>query len=124
MAAFSFKTQCPASLRFWLSALFLCSAAAVAAQSAGNRIGYYRDPAVHGDAVVFTTEGDLWTVPVAGGVARRLTSAPGMERNATISPDGQTVAFRADYEGPTEVYTMPVAGGLPERRTWDGRVQP
>jgi tricorn protease len=95
----------------------------IAAQTA-NRVAYYRDPAVHGDMVVFTAEGDLWTVPTAGGVARRLTSAPGMERGAKISPDGKTVAFYADYEGPTEVYTMPLAGGLPERRTWDGRVQP
>ena len=43
-----------------------------------------------------------------------------MERNATISPDGRSVAFSADYEGPREVYTMPLAGGLPQRRTWDG----
>ena len=34
--------------------------------------------------------------------------------------DGKTVAFSAEYEGPTEVYTMPVDGGLPQRRTWDG----
>jgi tricorn protease len=96
---------------------------AIGAQTV-NRVAYYRDPAVHGDTVVFTAEGDLWTVPTAGGVARRLTSAPGMERGAKISPDGKTIAFYADYEGPTEVYTMPLAGGLPERRTWDGRVQP
>jgi len=97
--------------------------AAIGAQTV-NRVAYYRDPAVHGDTVVFTAEGDLWTVPAAGGVARRLTSAPGTERGAKISPDGKTVAFYADYEGPTEVYTMPLAGGLPERRTWDGWVQP
>ncbi len=43
---------------------------------------------------------------------------------ATISPDGLTVAFLANYEGPTEVYTMPVNGGLPQRRTWDGDALP
>jgi len=32
----------------------------------------------------------------------------------------QTLAFTARYEGPAEVYTMPLAGGLPERRTYDG----
>jgi len=37
-----------------------------------------------------------------------------------ISPDGKTVAFVAEYEGPGEVYTMPVEGGLPTRQTWDG----
>lgn len=104
-------------------ALVVMGVTAIEAQTV-NRVAYYRDPAVHGDTVVFTAEGDLWTVPAVGGVARRLTSAPGTERGAKISADGKTVAFYADYEGPTEVYTMPLAGGLPERRTWDGRVRP
>jgi dipeptidyl aminopeptidase/acylaminoacyl peptidase len=86
--------------------------------------GYYRDPAVHGDTIVFTSEGDLWTVSVHGGVAQRLTTAPGTESMAAISPDGKTVAFLADYEGPEEVYTMPIGGGLPERRTWEGNARP
>jgi tricorn protease len=30
------------------------------------------------------------------------------------------VAFTGQYEGPADVYTMPVEGGLPQRRTWDG----
>ena len=89
-----------------------------------TRRGYYRDPAVHGDLIVFNSEGDLWTVSVSGGVAQRLTTAPGSETNAMISPDGKTVAFLADYEGPSEVYTMPIAGGLPERRTWEGDAVP
>ena len=31
-----------------------------------------------------------------------------------------TLAFVAAYEGPAEVYTMPLAGGPPVRRTFDG----
>ena len=86
--------------------------------------GYYRYPAIHGDTIIFTSEGDLWSVGVQGGPARRITSNTGIEEMATISPDGGTVAFRADYEGPNEVYTMPVGGGLPQRRTWDGDAIP
>jgi len=86
--------------------------------------GYYRNPAVHGDTIVFTLEDDLWTVSLKGGAAQRLTTAPGSETMATISPDGKSVAFLADYEGPSEVYTMPITGGLPERRTWEGNAQP
>src|SRR5438093_4925284 len=84
--------------------------------------GYYRFPAIYGDTVVFTAEGDLWRVGIQGGPARRLTTHPGEEKNAAFSPDGQTLAFSADYEGPTEVYTMPAAGGLPSRRTFEGGV--
>ena len=88
--------------------------------SSTARGGYYRFPALHGSTIVFTAEGDLWTVGVEGGVARRLTSNSGVESHAAISPDGTTVAFSAQYEGPTDVYTMPIEGGLPQRRTWDG----
>ena len=86
--------------------------------------GYYSTPAIHGDTIVFTSEGDLWTVGIAGGNARRLTSSPGRETQASISPDGKTVAFSANYEGPDEVYTMPIEGGMPRRRTWDGDAAP
>ena len=82
--------------------------------------GYYRFPAIHGENVVFTAEGDLWQVGIAGGTARRLTTHPGEEVHAAFSPDGKTIAFSANYEGPTEVYTMPAAGGLPVRRTYEG----
>jgi tricorn protease len=87
---------------------------------AATQEGYFRFPALHGDTLVFTAEGDLWSVPLSGGFARRLTSHPGMENHAAISPDGTIIAFSAQYEGPTEVYTMPSDGGLPTRRTYDG----
>jgi tricorn protease len=82
--------------------------------------GYFRQPALHGDTVVFVAEGDLWTVPLAGGRAARLTTHPAAEGNPAISPDGKSVAFTARYEGPTEVYVMPLAGGRPQRLTFDG----
>ena len=84
-----------------------------AGPSSAGREGYYRFPAIHGDLVVFTSEGDLWSVPAGGGLARRLTSHQGIESQAAISPDGSTIAFTGQYEGPTEVYTMPIDGGLP-----------
>ncbi len=84
--------------------------------------GYYRMPAIHDHTVVFTAEGDLWQVGIEGGIARRLTTHPGEELYAAISPDGNTIAYSADYEGPQEVYSMPLAGGLPTRRTFEGAV--
>jgi tricorn protease len=82
--------------------------------------GYYRYPAIHGSQIVFTSEGDLWIVGLDGGPARRLTTHPGEESHAAFSPDGETIAFSADYEGPTEIYSMAAAGGLPVRRTFNG----
>lgn len=81
--------------------------------------GYYRTPEVHGNTVIFAAEGDLWTVPLSGGLAQRLTTHAEEERYPSISPDGKTIAFSASYEGPTEIYTMPITGGLPVRWTYE-----
>ena len=109
------------NLRAALSLLIaLSTSVAVAADAGPIHRGYYTYPAVRGGNIVFTSEGDLWLIGVNGGVARRLTSNPGTESHAVLSADGKTVAFSANFEGPAEVYTMPIDGGLPQRRTWDG----
>lgn len=95
-------------------------AATVGVQGLAGTQGYYRTPSVGKDVIVFCAEGDLWKVPLAGGIATRLTTHAGEESGPRLSPDGQTVAFAAQYEGPPEVYTMPLSGGLPTRRTFDG----
>jgi tricorn protease len=82
--------------------------------------GYYRFPTIRGGTIVFGAEGDLWRVPVGGGAAQRLTSHLAEEEDPALSPDGKTVAFSAAYEGASELYTMPLEGGLPTRHTWDG----
>ncbi len=104
------------------ASLVVCTltAGAFAATTPDAPLGYYRYPALNGRTVVFTAEGDLWRVPLEGGLARRLTSHLGEESRAAISPDGKWVAFSAAYDGPTEVYVMPLEGGLPRRLTYDG----
>jgi tricorn protease len=104
-------------MRRILALVFLLLPCALRAE---ERLGYYRSPAIHGDTVVFSAEGDLWRVSRQGGVATRLTTHPAEETHPAISPDGSTVAFSAAYEGPAEVYTMPIDGGLPVRHTFEG----
>jgi len=77
-------------------------------------------PDIHGDQVVFTYEGDLWSGTVQGGPARRLTTHPGNEFAAHFSPDGRWIAFSGQYDGGTNVYLMPAEGGTPRRLTWRG----
>ena len=72
-----------------------CTASGVlSASEPSGRGGYYRYPSVHGDTVVFTSEGDIWTVALQGGTARRLTSNSGVESMARISTDGRQVPYK------------------------------
>jgi len=80
--------------------------------------GFYRYPTLGGGVIVFASEGDLWKVPAAGGVAMRLTAYEGEERFPHLSPDGRLIAFTAQYEGNDDVYVMPVSGGEPRRLTY------
>ncbi len=103
--------------RILISLLFLILPLLIQAQT---QPGYYRFPAIHGETIVFTSEGDLWRVSAKGGMALRLTTHHGVESHPAISPDGSILAFSAQYEGPTEVYTMTLQGGLPTRKTYEG----
>jgi len=77
-----------------------------------------RFPAIHGDQIVFTYSGDLYTVLKKGGVARKLTTDDGYEMFARFAPDGKHIAFTAQYDGNTEVYLMDAQGGVPKRLTY------
>ena len=86
--------------------------------SAGAQARLLRFPAIYEDQIVFTYAGNLYTVSSDGGVARKLTSHEGFEMFARFSPDGQSLAFTGQYDGNTEVYLMPAAGGVPQRVTY------
>ena len=95
--------------------LFLIVSVPLVAQQEARLL---RFPAIHGDKIVFTYAGDLYTVSAAGGVARKITNDVGFEMFARFSPDGSTLAFTGQYDGNTEVYTMPADGGVPKRLTY------
>ena len=99
--------------------VFLCSCLFVTTFLSAQQKGYYRCPAINGNTVVFTAEGDLWKYNVATGIAMRLTTDDGLEQNPTISPDGKTVVFTGQYEGISELYSMNINGGVPKRITWN-----
>ena len=82
--------------------------------------GYLRHPSLRGDTIAFVTEDDLWSVPAAGGIARRLTANLSEVSHPNLSPDGRFVAFTSREEHHPEVYCMPAAGGPAVRVTFLG----
>ena len=78
-----------------------------------------RFPTVSRDTIVFSSGGDLYSVPITGGVARKLTSYyEGYEAFARFSPDGKSLAFTGEYDGSREVFLIPAEGGVPKRLTY------
>jgi tricorn protease len=80
-------------------------------------------PDIRGEKIVFTYEDDLWTVPASGGTAERLTTHPGSEYAAKVSPDGRWIAFSGNYDRGSNVYLIPIDGGTPKRLTFGPSAQ-
>jgi len=53
---------------------------------------------------------DLYSASADGSGARRLTTNPGYDAEATLSPDGKTIVLTSLRDGDLDVYTMSVDG--------------
>lgn len=100
----------------FLFCLFVSLAKLMAQNSEEARL--LRFPSTNGNEIVFSYAGDLYKVSINGGEAVRLTSHVGYEMFPKFSPDGKTIAFTGQYDGNTEVYTIPSSGGEPLRITY------
>lgn len=78
-----------------------------------------RFPDVYNNTIVFSYAGDLWLVPASGGIARRITTDPGLELFPKFSPDGSQIAFTGEYDGKPNVYVIPAEGGQPKQLTFE-----
>ncbi|MCA6073281.1 S41 family peptidase [Fulvivirga sedimenti] len=79
-----------------------------------------RYPDVSATHITFVYGDDIWLVEKSGGTAVKLSSPPGEEMFPRFSPDGQMIAFTANYEGNNDVYVVSVRGGIPKRLTYHG----
>jgi len=97
--------------------LALMLGAVAVADDVQPRARMLKYPDVGATHIAFSYANDLWLVPRAGGMATPLASPAGVELSPRFSPDGETIAFMANYDGNSDLYTMPVAGGVPQRVT-------
>ncbi|HYW51938.1 MAG TPA: S41 family peptidase [Gemmatimonadaceae bacterium] len=72
-----------------------------------------------GREIVFSSGGDLWTVPVSGGEARLIVSHPATESRPLWSPDGTRLAFTSTRSGNGDIYVLTLASGTLQRITFD-----
>ena len=76
-----------------------------------------------GSTVAFCYKGDIYTVPVSGGKASRLTTQPSYESEPVWSPDGKKIAFASDREGGNDIFIMDAAGGDATRVTYNSAAE-
>jgi len=57
-----------------------------------------------GKTLVFDLLGDLYTLPITGGQATRITSGLGFDSQPRVSPDGSWIAFVSDRSGSVNVW--------------------
>ncbi len=100
-------------------AILLAAAAALGASAQAPL--WMRDVKISPDGtrIAFAYKGDIWTVPVSGGKASRLTSLPSYEASPVWSPDGKRIAFSSDRHGNSDIFVMDAAGGPATRLTSD-----
>lgn len=69
------------------------------------------DVSPDGSTIVFDLLGDLYTIPITGGAATRITSGMAYDVQPRFSPDGEHIAFVSDRSGREQVWTMELATG-------------
>lgn len=67
------------------------------------------DVSPDGQSIIFDMLGDLYTIPFAGGDAKRLTSGLAYDTQPRYSPDGRTVVFISDRDGADNVHVLDLA---------------
>jgi WD40 repeat protein len=75
------------------------------------------DVSPDGQAIVFELLGDLYTMPVSGGTATRITSGMAYDMQPRYSPDGTQIVFVSDRNGSENIWTANSDGSEPEART-------
>ncbi len=88
-------------------------------QSKASEVLYARYPALSPDArtIAFTYRGDIWSVPVTGGEAARLTMHEAEDIRPHFSPDGKWLMFSSRRFDNYDIYIMPATGGEAKQLT-------
>ena len=87
------------------------------------REGTWMSLSAHGDRILFDLLGDLWSIPLEGGEARRITSGAAWDGEPVFSPDGSKIAFTSDRSGNEQIWIMDADGQNPRPLAKEGEAR-
>lgn len=70
-----------------------------------------------GKTLVFDLLGDIYSMPITGGKAKKLTPDIGWQMQPTFSPDGQYIAYTSDEGGGDNIWIMRADGSAQQAVT-------
>ncbi len=79
------------------------------------------DVSPDGRTILFDLLGDLYTMPIGGGEAKRIMGGLSFESQPTWSPDGRALAFLTDRTGVENLWVANADGSSPKAVTKDGK---
>lgn len=80
-------------------------------------------PAVSKTEIAFIYGGGVWIANRDGSNPRRLTAHKGSAMQPHFSPDGQWLAYSAEFDSGWSVYVIPREGGAPRRLTYHPAIE-
>ncbi|MDP4198105.1 MAG: S41 family peptidase [Bacteroidota bacterium] len=80
---------------------------------------WMRYPAISpdGNTIAFEYQGDIYTVPSAGGRATAIVTHDAYDFSPVWSPDGKSIAYASDRNGNFDVFLVPAVGGISKQLT-------
>ncbi len=81
------------------------------------------DVSPDGKTIIFDLVGDLYTMPITGGEAKKITSGMGFNNQPHFSPDGQMIAFVSDRGGAENVWISKSDGFDPKQLSQDEQAE-
>jgi Tol biopolymer transport system component/imidazolonepropionase-like amidohydrolase len=72
------------------------------------------DVSSDGQTIVFDLLGDIYTLPIAGGEAKRIVGGMSFEAQPKFSPDGKLIVFTSDRSGAEQLWVCKPDGSDPK----------